>query len=48
MQADGSWTMRGGGSKTDSALRAMATASAPITFTCLPPRTGKRTALDSL
>jgi len=48
MQADGSWAMRGGGSKTDSALRAMATASTPITFTCLPPRTGKRTALDSL
>jgi mono/diheme cytochrome c family protein len=48
MQADGSWAMRGGGNKTDSALRAMATASAPITFTCLPPRTGKRTALDSL
>lgn len=48
MQADGSWAMRGGGNKTDSALRALASASAPITFTCLPPRTGKRTALDSL
>lgn len=48
MQSDGSWLMRGGGSKTDSALRALASASAPITFTCLPPRTGRRSALDSL
>ena len=48
MQADGMWAMRGGGTMTDSALRALATASMPITFTCLPPRTGRRSALDSL
>ena len=48
MQTDGNWLMRGGANKTDSALRAMAAASTPITFTCLPPRTGRRSALDSL
>lgn len=46
LQADGSWAMRGGGSRTDAELRALATATQPITFTCAPPGTGRRMALD--
>ncbi len=46
MQADGTWLMRGGGSKSDAALRQLATSSQPLTFTCLPPGTGLRTALN--
>jgi hypothetical protein len=45
-QADGSWLMRGAGTRSDAALRQLATASQPLTFTCLPPRTGRRAALD--
>jgi DNA-binding beta-propeller fold protein YncE len=46
MQADGSWLLRGGERLTDAALRQRATSSQPLTFTCLPPRTGRRAALD--
>jgi hypothetical protein len=46
LQPDGSWLMRGGAIRTDAALRQLATASQPLTFTCLPPRTGRRAALD--
>ncbi len=46
LQSDGSWLMRGGAQRSDSALRALATASQPLTFTCLPPRTGRRAALN--
>ena len=46
LQADGSWLMRGGTVRTDAALRALATAAQPLTFTCLPPRSGRRAALD--
>jgi DNA-binding beta-propeller fold protein YncE len=46
LQADGSWTMRGGGTRSDAQLRELASASQPITFTCLPPGTGRRAALD--
>jgi len=46
LQNDGSWAMRGGGSRSDAQLRELASAAQPITYTCLPPGTGKRTALD--
>ncbi|MBU6378321.1 MAG: hypothetical protein KJS95_07280 [Gammaproteobacteria bacterium] len=46
LQSDGSWAMRGGGSRSDAQLRELASAAQPLTFTCLPPGTGKRTALD--
>jgi len=48
LQTDGNWLMRGGGTKTEAALRQLATVSQPITFTCLPPRTGRRVALDRI
>jgi hypothetical protein len=38
--------MRGGGIRSDAQLRELASASQPITFTCLPPGTGRRAALD--
>jgi DNA-binding beta-propeller fold protein YncE len=46
LQTDGTWLMRGGATRTDPALRALATAAQPLTFTCLPPRSGRRAALD--
>ncbi|MBM4233947.1 MAG: hypothetical protein FJ160_07175 [Gammaproteobacteria bacterium] len=46
LQSDGSWSMRGGGTLTDSQLRELATVTQPITFTCMPPGTGRRAALD--
>jgi hypothetical protein len=46
LQSDGSWLMRDGASLSDSALRALATAAEPLTFTCLPPRNGRRAALN--
>ena len=46
LQSDGSWLMRGGAVRTDAALRTLATAAQPLTFTCLPPRSGRRAALD--
>jgi DNA-binding beta-propeller fold protein YncE len=44
-QADGGWLLRGGIVKTDAALKALATDSQPLTFTCTPPGSGKRLAL---
>jgi hypothetical protein len=46
LQPDGSWSMRGGGTRSDSALKELATAAQPLTFTCLPPGNGRRAALD--
>ena len=46
LQSDGNWLMRGGATRTDAALRALATATQPLTFTCLPPRSGRRAALN--
>ncbi|NBU25433.1 MAG: hypothetical protein EBS39_07410, partial [Gammaproteobacteria bacterium] len=46
LQSDGSWLMRGGATRTDAALRALASAAQPLTFTCMPPRSGRRAALD--
>lgn len=46
MQADGTWRMRSGGPLSDSALRALATAAQPLTFTCVPPGSGRRIALN--
>jgi len=46
LQADGSWAMRGGGVRSDAELKGLATVTQPITFTCVPPGTGRRIALD--
>jgi len=46
LQADGSWLLRGGERRSDTALRNAASVAQPITFTCLPPRSGRRVALD--
>jgi hypothetical protein len=46
LQSDGTWLMKTAERLTDSALRALASASQPLTFTCLPPGTGRRTALN--
>ncbi len=48
LQSDGSWSMRGGGTRTDVQLRELATVTQPITFTCMPPGTGRRAALDQV
>ena len=47
MQPNGSWQMRSGSVLTGDALRALATVSQPLTFTCLPPTDGKRVAFGS-
>ena len=44
-QADGTWKFKDGKSSSDTDLMALATANQPLTFTCLPPGTGVRTAL---
>ena len=44
--ADGTWQMRSGARLDDAALRALASSTQPITFTCLPPGNGKRVALN--
>ena len=46
LQSDGSWAMRGGGLRSDAELRGLATVTQPLTFTCVPPGTGRRIALD--
>jgi DNA-binding beta-propeller fold protein YncE len=45
LQTDGSWSLRGGGTRSDSQLRELASVSQPLTFTCMPPGTGRRAAL---
>ena len=46
LQSDGTWAMKGGGTRSDGELRNLATVTQPLTFTCLPPGAGKRAALD--
>jgi hypothetical protein len=46
MQSDSSWLMRDGSRLTDTALRQLAAVNQPITFSCLPPGTGRRAALN--
>ncbi len=46
LQSDGTWLMKNNDRLTDAALRALASASQPITFTCLPPGAGRRAALN--
>ena len=46
LQADGNWALRGGGTRSDAQLRELASVAQPLTFTCLPPGTGRRAALD--
>jgi hypothetical protein len=45
-QRDGSWLMRGGQRLLDADLRALATASQPLTMSCVPPGAGRRMALN--
>ncbi len=47
MQSDVTWLMKTGERISDTALRSLATASQPLTFTCVPPGSGKRIALNS-
>ena len=46
MQADGTWRMKTGATLSDSSLRALATSAQPLTFTCAPPGSGRRIALN--
>ena len=46
LQTDGSWLMRDATRLSDTALRALAQAAEPLTFTCLPPGSGRRAALN--
>ena len=45
-QRDGSWLMRNGARLSDSTLRQLATPSQPLTYTCSPPGSGLRIALN--
>jgi DNA-binding beta-propeller fold protein YncE len=45
-QTDGTWLMKTGERLADTALRGLASASQPLTFTCLPPGAGRRVALN--
>ena len=47
LRKDGAWQMRSGATLTDATLRVLATASQPLTFTCLPPGDGKRVAVGN-
>ena len=47
MQSDGSWLMKTGERLSEPALRNLATVSQPLTFTCMPPGTGRRAALNA-
>jgi hypothetical protein len=46
LQADGNWALRGGGTRSEAQLKELATVAQPITFTCMPPGSGRRAALD--
>ena len=46
LQSDATWLMKTGERLADTALRNFATVSQPLTFTCLPPGTGRRVALN--
>lgn len=48
LQSDGNWALRGGGTRSDTQLKELASAAQPITFTCLSPGTGRRAALDQV
>jgi hypothetical protein len=45
-QPDGRWAMLGGATIRETALRQLASVSEPLTFTCLPPGSGRRVALN--
>ena len=45
-QSDGSWLTKAGARLTDAALRALASASQPLTLSCVPPGSGKRIAFN--
>ncbi len=46
LRSDSAWQMRTGEVLSDTALRALASAAQPLTFTCAPPGNGKRLALN--
>jgi DNA-binding beta-propeller fold protein YncE len=47
LQTDGQWRMKSGTTLSDTALRALATINQPLTFTCVPPGSGRRIALNA-
>ena len=44
--SDGNWQMRAGNTISEAALKQLGTASQPLTFTCVPPGSGRRIALN--
>ena len=46
LQPDGNWAFRDGGIRSDAQLKELASVTQPITFTCVPPSTGQRVALN--
>jgi hypothetical protein len=46
LQSDGNWTLRRGEVRNDAQLRGLASVTSPLTFTYVPPGTGRRVALD--
>ena len=46
LQEDGDFADDSGGTITDTALRSLSLSDGPLTYTCTPPGTGFRTALD--
>lgn len=48
LQPDSNWALRDGGTRSEAQLKELASIAQPITFTCLPPGTGKRAALNSI
>jgi mono/diheme cytochrome c family protein len=46
LQGDGSWLMKSGETLTEAALKQLASASQPLTFTCAVPASGRRVALN--
>ncbi len=46
MQGDGAWLMKSGETLTETALKQLASASQPLTFTCGVPASGRRVALN--
>lgn len=47
MHSDATWQMRSGERLSDAALRSLASAAQPLTFTCVPPGSGRRIALNA-
>ena len=46
LQLDGNWAFKDGSIRNESQLKELASVAQPITFTCVPPGTGQRVALN--